>query len=106
MSRTIKPLELKSIIANKNYKLIDVRRKDDFEAASCTLPGATWFDPANIDDWCDTMPQDQEVVLYCMRGGAVSNSVVDTLQAKGVKARFVEGGINAWKESGGEVKPK
>ena len=29
-----------------------------------------------------TMPKDKEIVLYCMRGGAVSNSVVDTLQAK------------------------
>lgn len=52
------------------------------------------------------MPKDQEVVLYCMRGGAVSNEVVDALQAKGIKARFIEGGIYAWKEAGGAVKPR
>ena len=106
MSRTIKPQELKSILGNKDVKLIDVRRKEDFDAADSTLPDSSWFDPANIDGWCDAIPKDKEVVLYCMRGGAVSNSVVDTLQAKGVKARFIEGGINAWKEAGGEVKPK
>lgn len=106
MSRTINPQELKSKLKNENVKVIDVRRKDDYAAADSTIPGSNWFDPANIDGWCDAMPKDQEVVLYCMRGGAVSNAVVDTLQAKGVKARFVEGGIAAWKEAGGEVKPK
>jgi rhodanese-related sulfurtransferase len=41
-----------------------------------------------------------------VRGGSVSNSVVDQLQAKGVKARFIEGGFEAWKSSGGETIPK
>ncbi len=106
MNRTINPQELKSLLENKDVKVIDVRRKDDYAADSSAIPGATWFDPANIDGWCDTMPKDKELVLYCVRGGAVSNSVVDTLQAKGVNARFIEGGISAWKEAGGSVVPK
>ncbi len=106
MSRTINPQELKSLLANKDVKVIDVRRKDDYAADNSAIPGASWFDPANIDRWCDTMPTDKELILYCVRGGAVSNSVVDTLQAKGVKARFIEGGISAWKEAGGTVVPK
>ncbi len=106
MSRTINPQELKSLLANKDVKVIDVRRKEDYAADSSAIPGATWFDPANIDGWCDTMPTDKDLVLYCVRGGAVSNSVVDTLQAKGVKARFIEGGISAWKDAGGTVVPK
>ncbi len=106
MSRTINPQELKSLLENKDVKVIDVRRKDDYAADNSVIPGASWFDPANIDRWCDTMPTDKELILYCVRGGAVSNSVVDTLQAKGVKARFIEGGISAWKEAGGSVVPK
>ncbi len=106
MNRTINPQELKSLLANKEVKVIDVRRKDDYAADNSAIPGASWFDPANIDRWCDTMPTDKELILYCVRGGAVSNSVVDTLQAKGVKARFIEGGISAWKEAGGTVVPK
>ncbi len=106
MSRTINPQELKSLLGNKDVTVIDVRRKDDYAADNSAIPGASWFDPANIDRWCDTMPKDKELVLYCVRGGAVSNSVVDTLQAKGVKARFIEGGISAWKEAGGSVVPK
>jgi rhodanese-related sulfurtransferase len=106
MSRTINPQELKSIIDNKDVTVIDVRRKDDYAADNSVIPGSTWFDPANIDNWCTTLPENKEVVLYCVRGGGVSNAVVDTLQAKGVKARFIEGGIAAWKEAGGKVEPK
>lgn len=106
MSRTINPQEFKSILGNKDVTVIDVRRKEDYTADSSAIPGATWLDPANIDNWCTSLPTDKEVVLYCVRGGAVSNSVVDTLQAKGLKARFIEGGIAAWKDAGGSVKPK
>ena len=35
--------------------------------------------------------------------GSVSSSAVDARQAKGVKARFIEGGIEGWKAAGGEV---
>jgi rhodanese-related sulfurtransferase len=106
MDRTINAQELKSILGNREVQIIDVRRKEDYAADNSVIPNATWFDPANIDSWCDTIPREKEVVLYCMRGGAVSNSVVDALQAKGVKARFIEGGISAWKESGGSVNKK
>lgn len=103
MSRTINPQEFKTLLGSKDVTLIDVRRKEDYAADNSVIPGSTWFDPANIDNWCSTLPTNKEVVLYCVRGGGVSNSVVDTLQAKGVKARFIEGGIAAWKEANGKV---
>jgi rhodanese-related sulfurtransferase len=103
MSRTINPEELKSVLGNKDVTVIDVRRKEDYTADNTVIPGSTWFDPANIDNWCTTLPENKEVVLYCVRGGGVSNAVVDKLQEKGVKARFIEGGIAAWKEAGGSV---
>lgn len=106
MSRTIGTKEFKSLLDNKNVTVIDVRRKDDYTADSNAIPGANWFDPAQIDSWCATLPTDKEVVLYCVRGGSVSNSVVDALQAKGLKARFIEGGIAAWEEAGGSVVQK
>lgn len=106
MSRTIKPQEFKSILGNKNVTLLDVRRKDDYAADSTVIPGSSWLDPSQLDSWSATLPADKEVVLYCVRGGAVSNSVVDALQTKGLKARFIEGGISAWKEAGGNVEQK
>ena len=94
------------MLGNKNVTVIDVRRKDDYAADGSVIPGSTWFDPTNIDNWCSTLPTDKEVVLYCVRGGTVSNSVVDALRAKGLKARFIEGGISAWKDAGGSVAQK
>lgn len=104
MERTIKAQDLKPLLGK--VKLIDVRRKSDLDADASKLPGASWHDPEQIDAWAQQMPKDQDVVLYCVRGGGVSNSVVDKLQAAGVKARFIEGGIVAWKEAGGEVVAK
>jgi rhodanese-related sulfurtransferase len=103
MSRTIPSQELKAMLGNSNLTLIDVRRKDDYAADQSAIPGATWLDPAEINNWCNTLPNDQEVILYCVRGGAVSNSVVEALQTQGLKARFIEGGITAWKEAGGSL---
>lgn len=102
MERTLKPQDLN--LAGKH--LIDVRRAADRDAAPEHIPGATWHDPERLADWADRLPKDLEIVLYCMRGGSVSNSVVDALQARGLQARFIEGGIEAWKAMGGEVTPQ
>lgn len=101
MERTIKAQDLK---ANLNgVTLIDVRRKADLENDTTQLPSAAWHDPEQIETWAAQLPKDKEVVLYCVRGGSVSNSVLDNLRSKNINARFIEGGIVAWKEAGGEV---
>lgn len=104
MERTIKPEALKSQLADKH--LIDVRRAADRDASSDQLPGATWHDPEKIAEWAKTLPRDKPIVLYCVRGGSVSNGVVDALQADGLNACFIEGGIEGWKSTGGEVTTK
>ncbi|ODU50647.1 MAG: sulfurtransferase [Thiobacillus sp. SCN 63-374] len=101
MERTIKPETLKNELAGK--LILDVRRVADREAAPAHLPGAQWKNPEQLAEWADDLPKGQDIVLYCARGGSVSNSVVDTLQARGLKARFIEGGIEGWKAAGGEV---
>ncbi len=102
MEHTIKPQELK--LAEKH--LIDVRRAADRDASAEQIPGATWHNPEKLADWADCLPKDTDIVLYCVRGGSVSNSVVDALQAKGLNARFIEGGIEGWKAAGGATCPK
>lgn len=101
MDRTIKPVTLKNELASK--LILDVRRIADRDTAPAHLPGAHWKNPEQLTEWADSLPKDQDIVLYCARGGSVSNSVVDALQAKGMKARFIEGGIEGWKAVGGEV---
>lgn len=104
MERTITPESLKNELAGKH--VIDVRRKNDLDASNEKVPGASWYDPEQLAQWAGSLPKDQDIVLYCVRGGAVSNSVVDALQAKGLKARFIEGGIEGWKAAGGQVSGK
>jgi len=102
LARTIKPARL-----NPDATLVfDVRRAADYAASNETIPGALWKNPDKIDAWIGAVPRTLDVVVYCVRGGAVSNSVVDRLQAAGVKARFIEGGFEAWKAAGGKVAAK
>lgn len=101
MERTVKPETLKQELAGK--LILDVRRAADRDASTDRLPGAVWRDPNDIEHWSATLSRDEEIVVYCVRGGSVSNSVVDALQARGLKARFIEGGIEGWKAAGGEL---
>lgn len=100
--RTVKPTEF-----NPDTVLVfDVRREADYAASAEIIPGAMWKNPEKIDIWVNALPRTLDVVIYCVRGGGVSNSVVDRLQAEGVKARFIEGGIEAYKTAGGKVTAK
>jgi rhodanese-related sulfurtransferase len=100
--RTIKPVDL-----NPDAVLVfDVRREADYAASNETIPGALWKNPDKIDAWIGAVPRTLDVVIYCVRGSTVSNSVVDRLQAAGVKARFIEGGLEAYKAAGGKVAAK
>lgn len=104
MERTIKPEDFAAIA--DTALVLDVRRKEDHDASSEAIDGAIWKDPTQIDQWVEALPRNHEVVIYCVRGGGVSNSVVDRLQAEGVQARFIEGGIEGLKAAGGKVATK
>jgi len=101
MDRSIKPDALKTEIAGKF--ILDVRRVADHAASTEQLAGARWHDPEKLAEWSDALPKDRDIILYCVRGGGVSNSVVDALQAKGLKARFIEGGTAGGTRAGAGV---
>jgi rhodanese-related sulfurtransferase len=102
LPRTIAPAE----VDPDTLLVFDVRREADFAASNEIIPGALWKNPDKIDAWIGALPRTLDVVIYCVRGGSVSNTVVDRLQQAGVKARFIEGGIEAYKAAGGKVIPK
>lgn len=106
MSRTINPNELKPLVEKKVVTVLDVRRQSDYVADSVTVPGAQWKNPEQLAEWSKSLSKDKEVVIYCARGGSVSNSVLDQLLGQGFKARFIEGGIEAWKTAGGPTTEK
>lgn len=93
MSRSITPAELKQL---NGVILVDVRREDDFLSGPPMIDGALRRLPEAVESWADELPKDRDVVIYCARGGSVSNNVLDVLLGKNISARFIEGGIEAW----------
>ncbi len=79
--------------------LLDVRRTGDFEAADKIIAGAQRGAPEQIETWAMALSPAQEVVVYCVHGGQVSQGVAQTLQAKGITAYYLQGGITAWQEA-------
>ena len=81
--------------------LIDVRRQPTFLGAGDMIRGALRRDPAAIEQWKQALPAGRDVVVYCVHGHEVSQNA-----AKALGARFLEGGIEAWRAAGGELSRK
>ena len=98
MKNSIRSEELKKLLEQNSGTavLIDVRRKNDFEADNRLIPGAQWKDPEQVDTWSKDLPRDKAVVVYCVRGGSVSQSVSAKLAEDQVQVRYLEGGLAAW----------
>ena len=97
MSAAITSRELKDTLAkNSNVRVIDVRRKADFDKSPETIAGAVWQDPEKVAEWSKALAKDQGVVVYCVRGGSVSQGVATALEASHPKVQFLEGGIVGW----------
>jgi rhodanese-related sulfurtransferase len=104
MDASISAAELrKSLLSSAPPLVIDVRRNERFLESSYLVKGAVRRDPAALADWAKTMPRAATVVVYCVHGHEVSQNA-----AKALGAKYLEGGIEAWREIGGELfnKPK
>jgi rhodanese-related sulfurtransferase len=107
MSRSITATELKSLLErNVPLTLLDLRRKADYDAEPQLVPGARKLEHEEIEQWSKTLPRDRDIVLYCAHGKTISNAALDRLLALGYKARFIEGGMDGWKEADGPMVPR
>jgi rhodanese-related sulfurtransferase len=84
--------------------LLDVRRKADRQASPATIEGSVWRDPEKIDDWARQLEGGKPTVVFCVKGGSVSQSVTDRLRREGLDAVFLDGGLKSWIEGGKAVK--
>jgi superoxide dismutase, Fe-Mn family len=80
--------------------VFDVRRAGVFEKAQTMIPGARWCDPAQVPTWAAELPADRELLVYCVYGHEVGRVTALRLQAAGLKARYLVGGIDAWQAAG------
>ena len=104
MDALVTAAALRQSLALQNPPLvIDVRRRQPFLESDSMIKGALRRDPDQISTWGKTLPRSASVVVYCVHGREVSQGVARTLGA-----RYLEGGIAAWREMGGELfkKPK
>lgn len=81
-------------------QILDVRRAEDYATAKDKLPGATWRDPARLDEWSRELDATQPVLVYCLRGMDIGRSTTLSLRARGFDARYLTGGIEAWTAAG------
>jgi rhodanese-related sulfurtransferase len=104
MERSLTCALLKALLADRaRIAMLDVRRRPAFEAEPRLIPGAVWRDPEQVDRWVAELNPNRSVVVYCMHGHEVSNAVVTRLRDLGLEAVLLEGGIEAWKASGGPI---
>ena len=101
MTTAITASELKNLLHDTaDIHLLDVRRKADYQQSPATIKGATWLDPEQVGRWAQTLPSDRLVVVYCVRGGSVSQSVARALEESHPGVRYLEGGIAGWQDEG------
>ena len=87
--------------------VIDVRRSPAFREATRMLSGALHRDPDGVTSWVESLPAGGSFIAYCVHGGEVSQHVAKALGERGIAARYLEGGIEAWLTAAGalDVKP-
>lgn len=86
--------------------LLDVRRSAVYEQSDAVLPSAQWRDPGDVDKWTAQLPSDRDVVVYCVYGHEVGRATAMRLRAAGIRARYLRGGIDAWKAAGKPLESK
>ena len=101
MDASIDSASLRSSLNDGTPLVIDVRRNERFRESPYMIKGALRRDPATVGEWKQTLPPAASVVVYCVHGHEVSQNV-----AKALGARFLEGGIERWKEDRGELAAK
>lgn len=87
------------------HTLIDVRRKLRRKEDGVAIANGQWHDPALWLEWKDQVATTQPVVIYCAQGHEISQGLAAALRAMGIDARYLLGGIEAWRNSGESVEP-
>lgn len=108
MTTSISHSDLKSAIRNREPPLvIDVRRSQAFKAATEMIAGALRREPEAVGAWAKALPKASTVVVYCVHGHEVSQGVAQALIGCGIKAHYLEGGIEeGWKAREGALDRK
>ena len=104
---SIFPRDLYGAICTSVAPLVfDVRRAAGFDADDRMLVGALRRVPGEAGQWAQDVPAGRLVVVYCQQGHEVSQEAAAALQASGIDARYLAGGITGWAELGLPLRDK
>jgi rhodanese-related sulfurtransferase len=97
-----------SLASDRPPLVIDVRRPPAFRDSGYRIAGALRRDPLAVSAWAKALPHTANVVVYCVHGHEVSQNARQALAEAGIRAQYLEGGIEHWREDGGglDAKPK
>ena len=98
----IAPEQAAELIA-AGAELIDVRR--DYEFAAGRIEGARHIEMNELAGEAESIPKDRPVLFYCRTGSRSSLAAAAFSQA-GWDAHDLEGGLEAWVESGNGLEPE
>jgi rhodanese-related sulfurtransferase len=76
--------------------VVDVRRPADFAKAGELIVSAFHRPPDDVERWQKDLPSGRKVVVHCVHGREVSQSVAAALRAAGVDAVYLQKGIEGW----------
>jgi len=106
-SNSITGDELTALISTGQAPLIfDVRKAAAFAEADCMIASARWRDHASAAQWGQCLDPRTDVVVYCVHGHEVSQGAAAALRTIGMKARFLNGGIEEFMAGGGNTEPR
>jgi rhodanese-related sulfurtransferase len=82
--------------------LVDVRSDDAFAREPRLLPTAFRRSP-EAEAWADRLEPWRPVVAYCAHGRELSRNAAAELAQRGFVARYLEGGLEAWRAARGAL---
>lgn len=100
---SITAAELRDLLDRGAVSFFDVRRRARYEESGETIPGALWRDPEQVQSWSRHLAPGRAVVVACVHGHEVSQGAAAALAASGLAARYLEGGLEAWRKAGNPV---
>jgi rhodanese-related sulfurtransferase len=80
--------------------ILDVRRRDVYDAAPGLVPTAVWREPTSYSRWVSELPPGRPILLACRHGHQLSQMVAADLRGRGLGAQVLEGGYEAWAKAG------
>lgn len=94
---TLGPVELQHMLDENKVKLIDVRRKEDYDESH--IPGAISIPKDEIKDNLHQLSKDDVHVVYCYNQQCHLGAAAALHLAKnGYPVMEMEGGFNTWKD--------